>query len=275
MKKLKCLYENLIEVDLFEEFWEYNKKCRESSYYLKSLMIKLKEMMIVENENQHIDEIEKECNNLYLNGKKYLEEYYNLDNKFFQKSTDSNINKLTNNESDVEINHSELLNLFSSMLVLKSELDLVQINILDIIIEINKSNIEKLIKGNDTLESDFLAELNLDVLSLESTHSTDEDKIVNYEIDIKNSKLKKELLNEGEKFPKYIKVKDYTYNLLRLRKKYVKYDKLFVKYLGMIKDEKEKEILNKRNEYQYYFNIIITISTVISLIIAIIGLIIE
>ena len=114
--------------------------------------------------------------------------------------------------------------------------------------------------------------------------SNEKDKLDTYKIfiDTKGMKsrelneLKKELSNEGYNNNYFIyDIKDYTYLLkdikLELRDELNLKDKL---ELILMEDEKNKKI-EKRNNLQFWFNIIFGVGTLLGLLVSIIGLILD
>lgn len=279
MNKELILHENLIEVDLLNDFWEYQKKSRESFYYLSSKNIQLESVIVLNNRSENeSNKIKAEIQRLYNESKSLIVEYKQHDS-FSKKMNEEDHNSIkevaiTNVKDDLTyLDGKRIVELFENCIKLKCEMDKMQLEILHLLIEESKNLIQCIIKGFKNLENKFLIEINESLLSVQTNHSVDEDKIITYCINIKNQSHRKDMIKEGVDFPRNFKCVDYTYVLTKKREEYKKFNRLVIENLGLVETEMVFRNEKKRNNLQFFFNVIVTISTIITLIITILQVI--
>lgn len=272
MDKQIILHENLVEIDLFKEFWDYQKKCRESLYHLRSLKIALESIVVVnkkgedvKNTKEIIGRLHNKCKGLiskYEEHEKLFYDYDKKDNEAFSEVA------ITSDEDNLTyLEGKEILALIKTAISLKSDMDKVQIDILNLLIDESKHTIDSIIKGFDNLKMHFLKEKNTRLLYFRTNRSVDEDKIITYKINVSNIKVKKDFIAEKNQLPQWVKCEDYSYILDYKREEYNKFEGLVIEYLGLT--QKEKIYINEKRKanLQFFFNIIITISTITTLVI--------
>lgn len=268
MKKLKnegAISENFRKVDIINNFWDICKGCRESFYYLKSLEMLCSIIITIKNE---LDEkIVKKIKSEYINIEK---NYDNLEKKLLQR----NINK--KNGIAVSANYAgynrklcclsttELYDFIIKYADLKDNIDRVQIKILDFLIENRDKINNSLAKKDKRLESIYLHYYQDSLLNNALNHSTDEDKIVTYEFNCNGNESLLELKNNDIILPIYKIYTDYIYLFKTRREELKNLYELTLKLMDIDEKLREKIQIKKLNKKQYYFNIIVTIFTVIA-----------
>ncbi|HBJ1652393.1 hypothetical protein [Clostridium botulinum] len=272
MDKEIILHENLIEIDLFNEFWDYQKKYRESLYYLRSLKIALESIIVINRIEVEVNKVKDTINKLYNQCEVLINKYKNYEKSFYKENKKDNdiFNEIaitTTEDSLIYLEGKEILELTKTAIGLKSEIDKLQIGILSLLINESKNTIDTIIKGFKNLETQFLNEKNTRLLYIRNNHSVDEDRIVTYKINVNNIKLKKDFTSEKIQLPQCFKCTDYTYILDYKREEYRKFDDFVMQYIGLIEKEKKYISEKRKSNLQFFFNIMITISTITTLII--------
>lgn len=272
MEKEIILYENLVEIDLLKEFWDYQKKCRESLYHLKSLKIALESVIVVDRPEEDVNKVKENINKLHSKCEVMITKYESHEKLFYNysekdKEAFSEVAIATDEDNFTHLKGNEILESIKTAISLKSDMDKLQIDILNLLIDESNHTIHNTIKRFKNLEIQFLSEKNKRLLYIRTNHSVDEDKIVTYKISTSNTKAKKDFAMEKMQFPQFVKRKDYTYILKYKREEYRGVDNLIIEYIGLM--QKEKVYINEKRKtnLQLFFNIIITISTITTLVI--------
>lgn len=272
MDKQLILHENLVEIDLFKEFWDYQKKCRESLYHLKSLKIALESIVVVNRNEEDVKKVKEVINKLHSKCNVLISKYEEQEKILYNysKKNDEDFSEvaITIDEDNLTyLKDKEILKSMKTAISLKSEIDKVQIDILNLLIDESKNTIDSIIKGFENLVMHFLKEKNTRLLYFRTNRSVDEDKIITYKINISNIKAKKDFIAEKNQLPQWIKCTDYSYILDYKRQEYSKFEGLVIEYLGLIQQEKIYITEKRKASLQFFFNIIITISTITTLVI--------
>ncbi|MCH1962952.1 hypothetical protein MCG45_08670 [Clostridium perfringens] len=270
------LHENLISVDVLNDYWKIHKTTRESVYYLDELI------KFITNNNIQINEKDKILYRYKILSKKFHE----IDKNNFKKEImNINENKLEKEvAAEAYISIGQQFKLIIKYINLKAELDELQYYLLRNLVDYENKKNKILVKDNS------LAKQKMKKIQIDNSirhilkQSNEKDKLDTYKIfiDTKGMKsrelneLKKELSNEGYNNNYFIyDIKDYTYLLkdikLELRDELNLKDKL---ELILMEDEKNKKI-EKRNNLQFWFNIIFGVGTLLGLLVSIIGLILD
>ncbi|MDT9335897.1 hypothetical protein P3F01_05795 [Clostridium perfringens] len=270
------LHENLISVDVLNDYWKIHKTTRESVYYLDELI------KFITNNNIQINEKDKILYRYKILSKKFHE----IDKNNFKKEImNINENKLEKEvAAEAYISIGQQFKLIIKYINLKAELDELQYGLLRNLVDYENKKNKILVKDNS------LAKQKMKKIQIDNSirhilkQSNEKDKLDTYKIfiDTKGMKsrelneLKKELSNEGYNNNYFIyDIKDYTYLLkdikLELRDELNLKDKL---ELILMEDEKNKKI-EKRNNLQFWFNIIFGVGTLLGLLVSIIGLILD
>ncbi|WP_300259855.1 hypothetical protein [Clostridium sp.] len=270
------LHENLISVDVLNDYWKIHKTTRESVYYLDELI------KFINNNNIQINEKDKILYRYKILSKKFHE----IDKNNFKKEImNINENKLEKEvAAEAYISIGQQFKLIIKYINLKAELDELQYDLLRNLVDYENKKNKILVKDNS------LAKQKMKKIQIDNSirhilkQSNEKDKLDTYKIfiDTKGMKsrelneLKKELSNEGYNNNYFIyDIKDYTYLLkdikLELRDELNLKDKL---ELILMEDEKNKKI-EKRNNLQFWFNIIFGVGTLLGLLVSIIGLILD
>ncbi|MDK0903506.1 hypothetical protein QTI81_01775 [Clostridium perfringens] len=270
------LHENLISVDVLNDYWKIHKTTRESVYYLDELI------KFINNNNIQINEKDKILYRYKILSKKFHE----IDKNNFKKEImNINENKLEKEvAAEAYISIGQQFKLIIKYINLKAELDKLQYDLLRNLVDYENKKNKILVKDNS------LAKQKMKKIQIDNSirhilkQSNEKDKLDTYKIfiDTKGMKsrelneLKKELSNEGYNNNYFIyDIKDYTYLLkdikLELRDELNLKDKL---ELILMEDEKNKKI-EKRNNLQFWFNIIFGVGTLLGLLVSIIGLILD
>ncbi|HAT4140587.1 TPA: hypothetical protein I9Z86_000495 [Clostridium perfringens] len=270
------LHENLISVDVLNDYWKIHKTTRESVYYLDELI------KFINNNNIQINEKDKILYRYKILSKKFHE----IDKNNFKKEImNINENKLEKEvAAEAYISIGQQFKLIIKYINLKAELDELQYDLLRNLVDYENKKNKILVKDNR------LAKQKMKKIQIDNSirhilkQSNEKDKLDTYKIfiDTKGMKsrelneLKKELSNEGYNNNYFIyDIKDYTYLLkdikLELRDELNLKDKL---ELILMEDEKNKKI-EKRNNLQFWFNIIFGVGTLLGLLVSIIGLILD
>ncbi|EOU1603899.1 hypothetical protein QTH27_03730 [Clostridium perfringens] len=270
------LHENLISIDALNDYWKVHKATRESVYYLDELV-------------KFIN-----INNIELSGKnKILNSYKILSKKFNQLDKSNFKEKIMNlNENEVEkevaaeeyISFGEQFELIIQYINLKCELNKLQYDLLKQLVSYEKKENEILVKDNN------LAKQKIKKMQIDNSirhilkQSHEKDKLDTYIIYVDTKKMKKSELKElrkdlrkkgySERYFLY-DIKDYEYLLrdikLELKDELNLKDKL---ELIIMEDEKNKKI-EKKNNLQFWFNIIFGIGTLAGLVVSIVGLVLD
>lgn len=256
------IHENLVEIDIIDDFFHYQKICRESYYYLRSLYYELENYLFIIEKNDKIDneikaKIDKSKNTIKSTMDKFID---------FDKKTFTHGENFVDNLKEL-IDFKKVLEALTFSIKLKSEIDFLQIEVLTFFIEDVIKKIELIIKGKRNLELTFLAQNKKLLLEMQTKHSCDEDRINTYKINIKNQKIRKEVKEVN--FPIYLKERDYEYELCFSRERYSLFNNFLMEYLSLSTKEEIKEKDDKKNNLQMWFNIIVTISSVGSVIMSI------
>lgn len=264
MSDEKCiLIENPVNVDIIGEYIKYLKFCRESCYYLRSLLNELDNTCILEGEKSEaeINKIKNRINQLKEEAKKIISEYEEEDKN--NGAGDEDELRQNRDGYTKEVSLSFIVDSLEKSISLKSNIDEVQMKIFKIIIGQLKESIRIIIKDYPELGRKFMLEEKESILNMQLNHSTDEDKMNNYILDVKDKKYKKYFKKEKIKLPIYFNYRDYTYNLNICRKEYKKYSVLLIKYISEVNEAEKMKTINRRNNLQFVFNIIVAIATVI------------
>ena len=282
-----CLTENLEIINLFQDFWFYQKKSRDLFYELESVKL------IIENLDIYLIEgiFDKIGEPYYYDEKEMLIEKIDIE---FKKFTDSENELIGENKGETTISRLDILSFnelkkadidFYRYIVLTEEtikfsqkiksllikcyyfINEVHVSIIDVLAE--KLDIGTVKKKNIQIDLESLK-------YLRSREKTDRDKIVTYKFIIDNKDFKSEskfinfitasLDREGYKLPYFFKQRNYDYYYKLSKKDYSNSHKLLHDTIMSLEDYKKEKIQEKRNNIQYYFNIVITISTIISLV---------
>lgn len=169
----------------------------------------------------------------------------------------------------------EIFNIIIKAINLKEKIDKLQLSILEFLYDtLNELNAD-IAKAYEKSNFLYISTLQKSLTKIRFEHSTDEDKIDTYELKCQNNDVRRDLKSKNVKLPYYIKARDYSYNLDKLRFKYDEQSKLNIELISMLQTIKKEEELQKLNKRQYYFNIIVTVFTVLSTLIGISQLIIS
>lgn len=281
------LYENLRNIDILDDYWKIAKECRESYYNLLSLENFLNNKTMVLEKQQSSEEQLNKINELNISINKVKEEFIKTDGYI-----DNNINNTDEISKEVSIDLSvhetdskkytkcneyiqekAILGLLLDFIKLKENIDRIQLEVLTFLNK-NLNDINKVVLNDNKKLENIYVECSNELLVINAfRRSTDEDKIVTYKINCKNKELKEDFKKQRIKLPKVVEVVDYSFNIKTLKRIYYKYSQLNIKLLEFSEKIEKQDKLDKLNKKQYYFNIIVTISTIISTIIAIISLI--
>lgn len=274
--------ENLIKIDILDNLWDVLKKCRESYYYLRSLKAMLESGTLLvkksdENENRDTEMKVNESHKNMLS----LEDEFNIIDSLLLNGGDTSSQTLAEEEaattkqqlvSDDSIKFMEeykIFNIIISAINLKEKIDKLQLSILKFLYDtVNELNAD-IAKDYEKLNFLYISTLQRSLTKIRFEHSTDEDKINTYEISCKNNDVRRDLKIKNIKLPYYIRSRDYSYNLDKLRFGYDEQSKLNIELISMLQTIKKEEELQKLNKRQYYFNITVTIFTVLSTLVGI------
>lgn len=284
------LCENPVEIDLFKEYLDYLKSMRESYYYLKSLYVNLTEGFVMCSDSLTDEEIQnrrKKLNNYRDRTKKLLDEFNDFEkNKLGIENTQQvesqnvfeeiAVTKENNGDSmNTGWEFEDLVSTLFYSIDKKSEMDLLQIEIINFINDETRHIINVLISDFQRLKNEFAFSIKKELVEYQMNHSVDEDKIVTYIIDVKDKDYNRILRKNGFELPLYHKKRDNTYNLIKARDMYKFYNDSMIHFMIELEKEKEKEVKEKRDKLQYRFNIMIGIMTIITTITAIVTIVIE
>lgn len=292
-KKIKeerfILHENLVQVDLLEDYWKYQKKLRESYYYLKSIFIKLTNNGFAYlKEKDELEQLNKKerIDSLVIKAKKLMDEYEDYDKAFLTEekeclnymveNQENNVNELIaatlENDDFQDISDTMLLENTLLAINLKCSIDSVQIELLTLVTDETFKIIDNLISKSNRLKNHYMYYRNKQLCEYQLSHSADEDRINTYKIDISEGKYKRDC---NLIYPIYYKKRDHSYNLNFERERYRNANDLLMTYLRMVDEDEENKKREKRDKLQYRFNIMIGIMTIITTITAIVTIVIE
>lgn len=269
MKEKKIIHENLVEVDILYDFWNIQKQCRESYYYLYSLKEKLMNLTVNQdtyNKDEH--------NELFDSSKKLIEEFELLDKKIF--SLDDNITQEVaasiediNNNNQQEMNLNITIDFIKQAILHKERIDCLQIRILKYLTK-NQNNInEGVSKKEKKLEVFYLNEMYKSLFTSSFVRSVDEDKIVTYKLFTKSKEVEKDLKKEKIEMPIYLKAVDYSYVLSILRNKAKRSIELTGQLLELSVRVSEENKIISYTRTATYVAIVSTVISVISILISI------
>lgn len=292
-KKIKeerfILHENLVQVDLLEDYWKYQKKLRESYYYLKSIFIKLTNNGFAYlKEKDELEQLNKKerIDSLVIKAKKLMDEYEDYDKAFLTEEKECLNYMVENQENNVSeliaatLENDDFQAISDTMLLentllainLKCSIDSVQIELLTLVTDETFKIIDNLISKSNRLKNHYMYYRNKQLCEYQLSHSADEDRINTYKIDISEGKYKRDC---NLIYPIYYKKRDHSYNLNFERERYRNANDLLMTYLRMVDEDEENKKREKRDKLQYRFNIMIGIMTIITTITAIVTIVIE
>lgn len=292
-KKIKeerfILHENLVQVDLLEDYWKYQKKLRESYYYLKSIFIKLTNNGFAYlKEKDELEQLNKKerIDSLVIKAKKLMDEYEDYDKAFLTEEKECLNYMVENQENNVSeliaatLENDDFPDISDTMLLentllainLKCSIDSVQIELLTLVTDETFKIIDNLISKSNRLKNHYMYYRNKQLCEYQLSHSADEDRINTYKIDISEGKYKKDC---NLIYPIYYKKRDHSYNLNFERERYRNANDLLMTYLRMVNEDEENKKREKRDKLQYWFNIVIGIMTIVTTFTAIATIVIE
>lgn len=292
-KKIKeerfILHENLVQVDLLEDYWKYQKKLRESYYYLKSIFIKLTNNGFAYlKEKDELEQLNKKerIDSLVIKAKKLMDEYEDYDKAFLTEEKECLNYMVENQENNVSeliaatLENDDFPDISDTMLLentllainLKCSIDSVQIELLTLVTDETFKIIDNLIAKSNRLKNHYMYYRNKQLCEYQLSHSADEDRINTYKIDISEGKYKKDC---NLIYPIYYKKRDHSYNLNFERERYRNANDLLMTYLRMVNEDEENKKREKRDKLQYWFNIVIGIMTIVTTFTAIATIVIE
>ncbi|WP_443660927.1 hypothetical protein [Clostridium algidicarnis] len=261
MKKEKevIMSENLIKINIVDDYWGILKKCRESYYYIVSLKSVLKGLTFVKTKTdldaatKYISEIDK-----------LIKEFQNLENTYLKEDSfqmhESEINKNTVSKIVNEfegrftekLNYVDELDVFISLLkyiILDEKMNKEQLEALTFINNARRQFNSSLANQYDELK-ELIFDYNQDILlSVYLQRSSDEDKIITYEIYSNNRDIVTGLKKSDIVLPRHVKYKDYSFNISTLRdltKREIKFTAKLLENISLIKNTREMETINKR-----------------------------
>ena len=284
MNKVDVLTENLVKIDLIDDYWNIQKKCRKDFYNLRSLKIRIDNISFIVGTNRSKEEIErikKYRSELSKRAKILLNEFELHDKKLKTKNQYLNEDNGGINTDEVAIDKEDelyylvdikdILTHLREAIILRSNINMLQKEILEELI--NEQEYIDSILIDDSISGEWLQYQNDQLIKKIFNHSTDEDRIDTYEIDIKNRSLKKELIKDtGIQLPVYENCKNVDFDLNYLRDRFKDAFDLQIKICDIKDKNKKEEIQECRNRKQHNFNIMITIATIVATIIYLIDL---
>lgn len=284
MNKVDVLTENLVKIDLIDDYWNIQKKCRKDFYNLRSLKIRIDNISFIVGTNRSKEEIErikKYRSELSKRAKILLNKFELHDKKLKTKNQYLNEDNGGINTDEVAIDKEDelyylvdikdILTHLREAIILRSNINMLQKEILEELI--NEQEYIDSILIDDSISGEWLQYQNDQLIKKIFNHSTDEDRIDTYEIDIKNRSLKKELIKDtGIQLPVYENCKNLDFDLNYLRDRFKDAFDLQIKICDIKDKNKKEEIQECRNRKQHNFNIMITIATIVATIIYLIDL---
>lgn len=284
MNKVDVLTENLVKIDLIDDYWNIQKKCRRDFYNLRSLKIRIDNISFIVGTNRSEKEIERKKkyrSELSKRAEILLNKFELHDNKLKAKNQYLNEYNGSINTDEVAIDKEDelyylvdikdILTHLREAIILRSNINMLQKEILEELI--NEQEYIDSILIDDAISGEWLQYQNDQLIKKIFNHSTDEDRIDTYQIDINNRSIKKEFIKDtGIQLPVYEKCKNVDFDLNYLRDRFKDAFDLQIKICDIKYKNKKEEIQESRNRKQHNFNIMITIATIVSTIIYLIDL---
>lgn len=261
------LTENETKIDLIENWWDVQKQCRRDYYYLKSLKIKLDNNMYIikgSRTDKEIIEKKKSIRALSKQSANLLRDFEIHDNDLVENDSKSEIaaDGLTFKPFK---DNAEIVNKLKYAYLLIEKINKLQCEIFQIVIEELEYECDELAKGESNMELIILQYRRNLLLNKMLNHSTDEDRIDTIKVNVCDKKVRQEFYKSHKiKIPFAIKVTNYYENLNSLREIYRALNILQHELLMMKDENKKNRIQEQRNYYQYIFNIIVTIITILT-----------
>ncbi len=262
---MKETIENLININLPEDFETISGNTRESIYFLTSLENLFKEHVIT------LDFIDKD---LYSNRIKRmhecLQEFEKLENIFYYPSEEQ---ILPNGLIQLRFkDFNEYIDYAIEYIYLKEKTDELQLEILSYLFDIDNSIIDKIASKTEYL-GDLKSQYVIRFLTYSAfEHSRDEDKFDNYRIYISNKKESKEYKKKYD-YPIMLKCRNYDFNIIKKRKLYKISRNSLIEIMQNIPKLEEEKHLNEINKQQFKMSKKVNRLNYIAFIFAIIGII--
>ncbi|MDU2491195.1 MAG: hypothetical protein E7D27_11525 [Clostridium celatum] len=284
MNKVDVLTENLVKIDLLDDYWNIQKKCRKDFYNLRSLKIRIDNISFIVVTNRSKEEIERikkyrrelsKRSEILLNKFELHDKKLKIKNQYLNEDNGSISKDEVAIDKDDELYYlvdiKDILTHLREAIILRSNINMLQKEILEELIN-EQEYIDSILIG-DEINGEWLQYQNDQLIKKIFNHSTDEDRIDTYEIDIKNRSIKKDLMKDtGIQLPVYEKCKNVDFDLNYLRDRFKDAFDLQIKICDIKYKNKKEEIQECRNRKQHNFNIMITIATIVATIIYLIDL---
>lgn len=266
------------KIDIIKDFWLIQKECRESIYYLKSLIARLDGFSMITKDNRSSEEFNKRIKirkELILDSKKICNEHEEQEKLLVSNEKVDIAKEIASDDESYEIKDCEdkfILDITVNTIKIKAKIDDLQVKIIDFLNYEMNAIIEEFIKKIPEAEELHLAH-NINKLNyMAFNHNVDEDRIDTYLLDCSDRKYKNILKKTNINLPYTINVKNYEYTLKKVRELYSRESEFSIHLITKANFFKENTQIKKMNKKLYYANIIVTILTVITTIIAIYGL---
>lgn len=285
MRNIDVLTENLVKVDLIDDYWKIQKKCRRDFYNLRSLKIRIDNFNFIVETNRSKDDIkriEQYRRELSKRAEILLNKFEVHDNKLKIKSQIKNEDYISRSFDEVAMDKNEdelyyevdvvdILAHLRETIILRSNINILQKEILEELIEEQEYINSILI--DDAINGIWIQYNNDQLMKRIFNHSTDEDRIDTYQIDINNRSIKKEFIKDTSiQLPVYENCTNVDYDLDYLRNRFKDAFDLQIKICDIKDKNKKEEIQENRNRKQHNFNITITIATIVTTMIYLIDL---
>lgn len=259
-------HEYLVKYNIEVDYFNIQKKTRESYMYLEELKEIYFNSIEVETRTGSSNEIRRNFKRQILDLLEEFEELDRLPYDYFQESyiQDGKV-KIRGHELK-EGKLEDIINILSSFVKLKEKIDKLQLEILKHICD-QYLIILQIITDNDNTGLDYVINLNEATMYKHFNIDTDLDRIDTIELGLaKGSKLDN-MFNKKEKeiLPYYLKVVNYDRLLERQRVLFKEYSKALIESMKLKAVQEEKEELQRYNRS-------IKILTALNVIVALIGI---
>jgi len=259
-EKIKRISENPREIDIMNDLFNVCKECREGFYYLLSAQNLLSSRLSLKRDikietykslNQRIKTAKSEY--------KSLEEKL-LDNQYLRKVNDKLLKAKVN-----MLEPLKTYELIKSYIELKVTIDKLQLDIFNFLAESEKAICDSMAEKEPLLKNIYLELYNEFLMIFPFQHSSNEDKITNYTLLIKDREFISDFKRVNIELPEHLNIRDYHYSVQKARNAFRFWRKTLIKMTASLDRLHDDERMKLMTEQQLILNKNITVMTKIVL----------
>lgn len=260
--------ENYRELDIFDDFYLVQQECRESKYYLNSLVTMLQHHVVLP------ENYDKSIIDQYMKRANVIQEKYSELEK--RRGTEENgkiqcgIQDFDIEKHIVNIGIEKLPEIMLKYIKLKNEIDYIQVELLNYLIQVKKDMCEAISKTHDRLDIIF-AEYNSQAQMYCALHkSADSDRVDTIAFSCKEKKVLKDLPKDIHQ--KY-KIRNNNYNVEFYRNLLEMWQSFSIDILKQKEEFEQKSLLVDLSKKQYEINVCIVILTITVIILTVVSIV--